>query len=323
MEVFYAVIKILAGCGAFLLGFKLLSDNMEKIAGNRLKSLFNKTSEKKMVGVGMGVVTTAVVQSSSITTVMVVGFVNAGIMSLNQAAAVIMGANVGTTITAQIVALQSFQVDTLFMAFTAVGVFMEPGVASLLLLVAVSMLSTWIARVFAYQKLLPGFTAPFILAVWLLQALCRGWFPSLLSSSVMPEETAADWFRAFSLNIGQVMFQGGTVLSGLFFLAGILLNSRVHALYTVWGALLPLGMVWMVGSDYAAFNAGLLGYNAVLCAIALGDRSWAGAAWATLSVTLSVLLQVWGMSLGMTTLTAPFVVSVWIVSGMRRALCRK
>ncbi|WP_282747946.1 urea transporter [Paraprevotella xylaniphila] len=205
----------------------------------------------------------------------------------------------------------------------AVGVFMEPGVASLLLLVAGSMLSTWIARVFAYQKLLPGFTAPFILAVWLLQALCRGWFPSLLSSSVMPEETAADWFRAFSLNIGQVMFQGGTVLSGLFFLAGILLNSRVHALYTVWGALLPLGMVWMVGSDYAAFNAGLLGYNAVLCAIALGDRSWAGAAWATLSVTLSVLLQVWGMSLGMTTLTAPFVVSVWIVSGMRRTLCRK
>ena len=205
----------------------------------------------------------------------------------------------------------------------AVGVFMEPGVASLLLLVAGSMLSTWIARVCAYQKLLPGFTAPFILAVWLLQALCRGWFPSLLSSSVMPEETAADWFRAFSLNIGQVMFQGGTVLSGLFFLAGILLNSRVHALYTVWGALLPLGMVWMVGSDYAAFNAGLLGYNAVLCAIALGDRSWAGAAWATLSVTLSVLLQVWGMSLGMTTLTAPFVVSVWIVSGRRRALCRK
>ena len=204
----------------------------------------------------------------------------------------------------------------------AVGVFMEPGVASLLLLVAGSMLSTWIARVFAYQKLLPGFTAPFILAVWLLQALCRGWFPSLLSSSVMPEETAADWFRAFSLNIGQVMFQGGTVLSGLFFLAGILLNSRVHALYAVWGALLPLGMVWMVGSDYAAFNAGLLGYNAVLCAIALGDRSWAGAAWATLSVTLSVLLQVWGMSLEMTTLTAPFVVSVWIVSGMRRALCR-
>ena len=125
MDVFYAVIKILAGCGAFLLGFKLLSDNMEKIAGNRLKALFNKTSEKKLVGVGMGAVTTAVVQSSSITTVMVVGFVNAGIMTLNQATAVIMGANIGTTITAQIVALQSFDVETLFMSLIFIGVFME------------------------------------------------------------------------------------------------------------------------------------------------------------------------------------------------------
>ena len=125
MDVFYAVIKILAGCGAFLLGFKLLSDNMEKIAGNRLKALFNKTSEKKLVGVGMGAVTTAVVQSSSITTVMVVGFVNAAIMTLNQATAVIMGANIGTTITAQIVALQSFDVETLFMSLIFIGVFME------------------------------------------------------------------------------------------------------------------------------------------------------------------------------------------------------
>ena len=125
MDVFYAVIKILAGCGAFLLDFKLLSDNMEKIAGNRLKALFNKTSEKKLVGVGMGAVTTAVVQSSSITTVMVVGFVNAGIMTLNQATAVIMGANIGTTITAQIVALQSFDVETLFMSLIFIGVFME------------------------------------------------------------------------------------------------------------------------------------------------------------------------------------------------------
>ena len=145
----------------------------------------------------------------------------------------------------------------------AVGIFMETGIASLLLLVAGSVLSTWIARMFGYQKLLPGFTAPFILTVWLLLALCRWWFPSLLLPSVMSEETTFDLFQAFSLNIGQVMFQGGTVLSGLFFLAGILLNSRIHALYTVWGALLPLGMVWMVGSDYAAFNAVLFGYHAL------------------------------------------------------------
>ncbi len=125
MDILTIVIEILAGCGAFLLGFKVLSDNMERIAGNSLKVLFNKTSEKKMVNVGMGLVTTAVVQSSSITTVMVVGFVNAGIMTLYQAAAIIMGANIGTTITAQIAALQAFDIDLIFMLLLFVGVFMD------------------------------------------------------------------------------------------------------------------------------------------------------------------------------------------------------
>ncbi len=125
MNIIEIVVTILAGCGAFLLGFKVLSDNMEKIAGKSLKALFNKTSDKRMVNVGMGMVTTAVVQSSSITTVMVVGFVNAGIMTLYQAAAIIMGANIGTTITAQIAALQAFDVDLVFMMLLFVGVFME------------------------------------------------------------------------------------------------------------------------------------------------------------------------------------------------------
>ena len=125
MKILEIVVMILAGCGAFLLGFKVLSDNMEKIAGNSLKTLFNKTSNKRMVNVGMGVVTTAVVQSSSITTVMVVGFVNAGIMSLYQAAAIIMGANIGTTITAQIAALQAFNVDLASMFLLFLGVFMD------------------------------------------------------------------------------------------------------------------------------------------------------------------------------------------------------
>ncbi len=125
MELFENIVLILAGCGAFLLGFKLLSDNMEKIAGNSLKALFNKTSDKKWVGVGMGAISTAVVQSSGVTTVMVVGFVNAGIMTLHQAAAVIMGANIGTTITAQLAALQALPVDSIFIAMLFVGVMME------------------------------------------------------------------------------------------------------------------------------------------------------------------------------------------------------
>ena len=125
MDYVYSVITILAGCGVFLLGFKLLSDNMEKLAGNGLKRLFNKTSDKKMVGVGLGAAATAVVQSSAITTVMVIGFVNTGIMSLKQAATIIMGANIGTTITAQIVALQAFNLNVFFMALAFIGMAMN------------------------------------------------------------------------------------------------------------------------------------------------------------------------------------------------------
>ena len=119
------IIMMLAACGGFLIGFKLLSDNMEKLAGNSLKRLFNKTSEKRLIGVGIGAVSTAVVQSSGVTTVMVVGFVNAGIMSLYQAATVIMGANIGTTVTAQIAALGSFDIAPIFISLLFIGVMME------------------------------------------------------------------------------------------------------------------------------------------------------------------------------------------------------
>lgn len=119
------VIMMLAACGAFLVGFKFLSDNMEKLFGSGLKKLFNKTSDKKWVGVGMGAVSTAVVQSSGVTTVMVVGFVNAGIMSLYQAATVIMGANIGTTITAQLAAFSSFDIAPIFISLLFIGVMME------------------------------------------------------------------------------------------------------------------------------------------------------------------------------------------------------
>ena len=125
MEIFTSVVMVLAGCGALLIGFKMLSDNMEKLFGDALKKIFNKTSNKPLVGVGMGAATTAVIQSSGVTTVMVVGFVNAGIMTLYQAAAIIMGANIGTTITAQIASLGNLPVAEFFILLLGVGVFID------------------------------------------------------------------------------------------------------------------------------------------------------------------------------------------------------
>ena len=121
MEYFYLVFEILAGLGVFLVGCKMLSDNMEKLANSKIKSLFLKTSDKKLVGVGIGCATTALVQSSGLTTVMVIGLVNAGIMTLAQAATIIIGANIGTTVTAHIAALQTFDFIGVAIGFTGIG----------------------------------------------------------------------------------------------------------------------------------------------------------------------------------------------------------
>ncbi|MBQ4049233.1 MAG: Na/Pi cotransporter family protein [Clostridia bacterium] len=125
LDYFYTVISMLAGTGAFLFGCKVLSDGIESLANSKLKSVFNKAAKSKLANMGMGAFVTSIIQSSAATTVMVVGFVNAGIMSLYQATAIIMGANIGTTITAQIVALQSFDIVKIAMSLTIVGVFMN------------------------------------------------------------------------------------------------------------------------------------------------------------------------------------------------------
>lgn len=144
MEYAYAVFELLAGLGAFLIGVKLLSDNMEKLATGKMRSLFHRASGKveipegatkkekfrakakewsgNLAGVGIGTAVTAVIQSSSLTTVMVVGLVNAGVMTLTQATTITMGANIGTTITAQIAALSAFDFAAFAMGLTGIGV---------------------------------------------------------------------------------------------------------------------------------------------------------------------------------------------------------
>lgn len=125
MEYVYKVIMLLGGVGAFLLGFKILSDNIEKLANKGLRRILEKATKNRFIGVAIGMIVTAIIQSSSATTVMIVGFVNAGIMNLFQATAMIMGANIGTTITAQIVALKSFDIATFAIGLVFIGVFMD------------------------------------------------------------------------------------------------------------------------------------------------------------------------------------------------------
>ena len=108
------LISMLGGLALFLYGMTMMSDGLEAAAGDKMKTILEKLTANRFLGVVVGAVVTAVVQSSSATTVMVVGFVNSGLMTLNQAVWLIMGANIGTTITGQLVALDIGALAPLF-----------------------------------------------------------------------------------------------------------------------------------------------------------------------------------------------------------------
>jgi len=100
------IFSIVGGLGLFIFGIKIMGDGLQKVAGQRLREILGHLTNNRFVGLGLGAVVTSIIQSSSATTVMVVGFVNAGLMSLVQAIPIILGANIGTTITAQLIAFK-------------------------------------------------------------------------------------------------------------------------------------------------------------------------------------------------------------------------
>lgn len=125
-----AILALIAGIGIFLVACQMMSSNLESASSERLKALFAKAGKSRWLGVGIGALGTAAIQSSGATTVMVIGFVNVGIMSLVQAATIIYGANIGTTITAQIVALglssgNGLSTTAIFAAFAGLGAFIS------------------------------------------------------------------------------------------------------------------------------------------------------------------------------------------------------
>ena len=100
-----AIFGVIGGLGLFLLGMKFMSEGMQAAAGDKLRSLINSITSNRLVACGVGTAVTGLIQSSSVTTVMVVGMVNAGLLNLHQAIGVILGADIGTTVTAWIVSL--------------------------------------------------------------------------------------------------------------------------------------------------------------------------------------------------------------------------
>ncbi len=122
--IWHNIIALLAGVGVFIVGMNMMGNGLEQGAGNGMKKLLSTISGNRLSGVAVGATVTAIIQSSSATSVMVIGFVNAGIMTLYQATSIIMGANIGTTITGILVSLKSLNISLYATLLAFIGVMM-------------------------------------------------------------------------------------------------------------------------------------------------------------------------------------------------------
>lgn len=241
---YVVVFYMIAALGAFLIGFKLLSENLQRVANKGLRRLFDKTSKNKLAGVGIGAGATILMQSSGATTVMVIGFVNAGILSLAQATAIIMGANIGTTVTTILLALGMANVGDYFMVLAFVGIFVAmvckngkvrswgltaAGFGLVFFgLTIISGCSTALNQNPALQKILrleiqPAFLEPLFLL-----------FIGALITAIMQSSTAVNAILLSMLTAGIQIGNGGNAI--LYIVLGTNIGTCVTALISSMGA---------------------------------------------------------------------------------------
>jgi urea transporter len=197
-------------------------------------------------------------------------------------------------------------------ALTGIAVlcFFELNLITVLALIIGAVLSTLMMGLL--KKFIPPFTAPFVMATWLVIYSLLFVFNFPLLSSPEPTGNTIDMLSASSNSFGQVMFQENRI-TGLFFLLGILVNNKLMAIYAVYAAVLGSLTGWLFSEPFSTINAGLMGYNAILCAIALTGKKWRDFLWITIAISLSTLLNIALATTGIITLTAPFVLAVWVI----------
>lgn len=231
-----AILTLLAGIGIFLIACQMMSSNLESASSSRLKKLFSKAAKSKLLGVGIGTIGTAAIQSSGATSVMTIGFVNAGIISLSQAATIIYGANIGTTVTAQIVALgmfgggNSISTTIIFSAFAGLGAFM-------LLFSKKSSAQTW-------GGILAGFGMLFVGL-------------SLMSSS-MKDFAALDGVKTFLASIGNPI---------LLVVLGAILTAIIQSSSVMTSIALTMVVTGLISLDQGIYLT--MGSNIGSCAVAI------------------------------------------------------
>ncbi len=263
MNIFTAILVLLAGCGVFIEGMNLLSDGLERSAGGGLKKLLGKISNNRFAGVGVGAGVTAIIQSSSATSVMVIGFVNAGIMTLTQATAIIMGANIGTTITGILVSLKSLGISLFASALAFVGVMMTffknekiKNVGNILcgfglIFVGLDLMGT----AFDSQEVVTFFSDLFKQIEFpLLLILCSVAFTALIQSSSAATGVFITMVGTGALGIDNALFlvlgsNIGTCITAILASMGATVNAKrtafIHFSFNVLGTILFTVVLWI------------------------------------------------------------------------------
>ena len=282
MALFMSILQLLAGVGVFMAGMKFMSDGLQQSAGKGMRQMFNRLSDKKLAGYGIGAGVTSLIQSSAATSVMAMGLVNAGIMQLTQATAIVLGAKLGTTITGVIVALSAFgsggfSLNVFFAAFSLVGVAM--------------MLFSKKERVNRIGIILTGFGLIFVGLIFMSSAmgteLIKSFFVnlfstiknpillmliSLLFTALIQSSSAATGiyitlmgvgtmttYQAFFLVIGANV---GTCITAVLAAIGASTNSKrvafLHVITSVFGAVVFCILLAICGNQIARFMDGII-----------------------------------------------------------------
>ncbi len=182
---------------------------------------------------------------------------------------------------------------------------------SVLALVFGAALSSIIRKGMSTWKVSP-YTAPFIISTWIVMSLLIIFNIIPLQAGDMPEARHVDIIPAVTKGIGQVMFLENFI-AGIIVFIGILVSSRIAACYALLGSSIGIAVAFASSFPLNMINIGMFGFNAVLCGIAFSNRKWTSLILATVSGIVSVFMMYGITKLGIITLTAPFVLSTWLV----------
>lgn len=173
-----------------------------------------------------------------------------------------------------------------------------------------SILSSILMRVMSTWRI-PPYTAPFIVSTWIALLLLVKLSSIPLQIVPLPNADTLKIIPAVSKGIGQVMFQGDTI-TGMIFFIGLLISSRISALYALLGSVLGVAVASVFSFPLTMIHIGLFGFNGVLCGIAFSNKKWNYAIAAIASVVISIFITYGIINLGIIGLTSPFVISTWI-----------